>query len=138
MILRVLVIVLVWISTSVSAATTDGIFAFKSSDAVVYDDNGAALFRAQPDFILAHVKNPDARIFGWNQALRLVRINAAGKPGIWLSCNELMPIAGKCAATSASGNQSIRNGNSRGNLRPSNRPSSAVPMCPGDPRCPVF
>lgn len=138
MILRMLPVILVCTAVSASATSAGEKFAFKSNDAVVYSDDGVALFRAKPDFILAYASNADAEVFGWNHELRLVRINALGKPGFWLSCNDLMPIAGKCEAAGSAGNQSIRNGNIRGNGRPTYRPSGAVPMCPGDLRCPAF
>ncbi len=138
MILRLLLFILVCTSVSASATSAGEKFTFKGDEAVVYSDDGVALFRAKPDFILAYANNADVTIFGWNREMRLVRINPLGKPGFWLSCNELMPIAGKCDAGSAAGNQSIRNGNIRGNGRQTNRPSGAVPMCPGDLRCPAF
>lgn len=118
------------LSAGVFAQTKSETFVLRGTGATVYNSEGKAQFRADQDFILEYASNHDRKIYDWNADVRLVRIDAKGGTSLWLSCNDLMPIEGKCVAPLPS---PTRQGATRG-------PSinSAVPMCPGDPRCPRF
>ena len=110
-------------------------FSLRKDTATVFDGAGKARFRADQDFILKYSDNDGRKIYDWQADTRLVRIDAQDGIGIWLSCADLMPIEGKCEAPT---NSVKRNDVTRGQGTRGFSLNSAVPMCPGDPRCPRF
>lgn len=138
MIRRALFLCIASLSVAATANAPSARFVLRDMDAVVYSDDGEAKFRAGLNFIRTIANNPDDAVRGWDPDMRLVRIDAAAADGLWLSCRDLMPIDGMCTERDAeSATSSGRGSGTRGN---GSRPSAlnAVPMCPSDPRCPVF
>lgn len=127
--------VVAFLSVGVLAQPAPETFVFRNASVTVFDGDGKARFRADQDFILKYAGNQDRKIYDWKADARLVRIDVESGPGVWLSCKDLMPIEGKCAAPRPS---STHRGSTRGDGTRGFSLNSAVPMCPGDPRCPRF
>jgi hypothetical protein len=133
------VIILIITPVLAQAHAKDESFSLNRPVAIVYDDNGKALFRGYQDFIRAYAHNPDGKVFDWAAPQQMVRISANDQDGLWLSCDEIQPIDGKCGTAhppSYGYGTPPRRTESRGPGSPVRVPPQAVPMCPGDLRCP--
>ena len=137
---------------------------FAEEPVTAYGDDGERLFRGSRAFILGYAKS-DGTVREWHVSRNRVRIGESEKGGVWLSCDQLeaMPVACASAASFTGGGvvtiggapgraavatprvsptkgfalpkkaatapRRVRTGAARGT-------SDALPLCPGDPRCP--
>jgi hypothetical protein len=113
--------------------------------AVAYDGDDKPLFKTSRSFVLAHTGNSSGRVFAWDLTRKKVRVSLAGKPQIWLACNELKAMTLACSTTlriASDGALVVSGTGTGGPIRGSGaqEPDAAalasLPNCPGDPRCP--
>ncbi|MBY0520401.1 MAG: hypothetical protein K2P79_08260 [Sphingomonas sp.] len=130
------------------AGGPDQLITFNATKVVAYDASDTPMFRADRAFLFGNgskLGNPGGRVFAWDLARRKVRVSAAGRPQLWLSCSELKPMSLACSTTLRIANDGSLvisgtgpNGGLRGSgpMEPDAATLSRLPDCPGDPRCP--
>jgi hypothetical protein len=134
-------------ATSAAAAMQNGPTLYGPADAqilelaapfaTVSDDAGTPLFEGDREFILGFAKNPRGVVYSWDQPGQRIRINASGAAGAWLACSSVRPMSEACKGQAQAGvapPMRRRPPASRGPAAA--QPASALPMCPGDARCP--
>lgn len=118
---------------------------FSAPVAVVYDGDGKPLFKASRPFLLTKTGNGSGRVFAWDLTSKRVRVSLAGKPQMWLACNELKGMALACSTTlriASDGALVVSGTGTGGPIRgtgsgePTAEALARLPNCPGDPRCP--
>lgn len=133
----------IWAGTAAMALLAGGASAqaagplrFTEPKLVVFGDDGAPLYRADAAYVFAQAQNPGREARGVDAEHRLVRISAEGSDGLWVACDALVSPDSVCkpAPTTFA---TVDRGNTRGGpTLPVGIGASAVPDCPGDPRCP--
>jgi hypothetical protein len=121
------------LATAAPAAAAGETVSFSGDSAILYGDDGAPVLRGSKDYVLAFAENPEGRAINYDADHRMVRLSPADKPGLWVSCKDVIPVGDLCAEATVT--KSPR-GASRGGGGAGKPETSAIPSCPGDPRCP--
>lgn len=98
-----------------------------SETAVVLDADGTPLVRASRAYLLSWAENDKGQIFEVDPEHQRVRITRDARPALWLSCADVVqpacgsPQQGSVRTLPVPEEETVR---------------GALPVCPGDPRCP--
>lgn len=96
--------------------------------AVAFDTDGVPLVRASREYLLMWAENSAGQIYEIDNQQQRVRITPDARDALWLSCADLVqPV---CGSPQPNQNRTLPN--------PDDYPADrgALPLCPGDPRCP--
>jgi len=112
--------------------------------ATLFDDSGKAVLQGSSDFVRRYAGSKDGTVLEWDLEYDRVRISPAGAKGAWLSCADLKPMTVACSTRLEAGAGGVltikRRGDGSGGRGiaedAGKSPAGALPMCPGDPRCP--
>ena len=112
---------------------TDGVLTLRSETVAVYAADGRAVFRSGGEYAFRYARNAGRRAYEWDPELRRVRISPDdGEPAAWLACDTVVTTEAQCGG----GPPVARPSRPATAILRRSGTSSALPLCPGDARCP--